>query len=394
MKASNIYELIFSSAIAGAELQASDGRMPPGSNGPYSDPETPVRNVGHWLIMFSRVYEWTGEERFRASALRCAEFLYSREARPHGFSFHHRNGRKDHCNGLVGQAWTFEALVEASALLCDSHYAHLAEEVFFQHPFNEELGLWKRLEIDGRVLSEDPTFNHQLWFAACASLLQTERRAEILRRVNIFLDRLDTNLTVLPEGLVYHPIEHLLEEQLTQQFKFGPQAKRAVRNWLHDLTRLRFPKAPATENELRRRTKENLIYKSIGYHAFNTYAFALLRQQIPNHSFWTTSRFRKMIVYLETDSYRAVLDDNKYGYPYNPPGFEVPFSLMVLKEMDQSELVVVTRWWVGEQFRRSFNPKTGKMEKNTEDPETHTARLYELTRMLREILEEVEIELP
>ena len=47
----------------------------------------------------------------------------------------------------------------------------VAEEVFFQHKFIEKLGVWKRLEIDGSVGRIDQTFNHQLWFASCASLL-------------------------------------------------------------------------------------------------------------------------------------------------------------------------------------------------------------------------------
>jgi len=377
------------------QMNSNDCPVQPGHNGPYHDPETPVRNTGHWLITFSHTFEWTGDEKFRDAARRCADYLLSEPARPHGFSFHHRDqAGKDRCNGLIGQAWTFEALAEVSCLLGDPQYARLAEEVFFQHPFNEELGLWKRLEIDGRVLSEDPVFNHQLWFAACASLIAADARGEIRGRVTCFLDRLPANVTVLAGGLIYQIIQHLFEKDLDQKFTLGTRAKQLARKCLHAFKGLRFPERSPTKAETRVEYGRKWAYKSVGYHAFNMYAFALLKQQIPGHSFWTTDRFREMIAYMRTDEYWQALEDNRYGYPYNPPGFEVPYSLVVLGDLDRDQLIEVTRRWAGEQFRRCFNPQTGKMDRNTEDPETHTARLYELVRLPKEILEAVEIDFP
>jgi len=364
-------------------INSNDGSMSPGHNGPYHDPETPVRNTGHWIITFATAYEWTRDEKYRKAARRCADYLLSKPARPQGFSFYHRNGPKDHCNGLIGQAWTFEALAKAAMLFGDQKYAVLAEEVFFQHTFDEELGLWNRLEIDGNTLSYDMTFNHQLWFAACASLINANRRAEIQKRVTVFIDCLDRNLTVLPNGLVFHPIENLWKKNDPRQFTRSTQMKKSIRTWLNVL---KYWELPAKK-------REKLVYKSIGYHVFNMYAFALLKQQIPDYPFWFSGKFCKMIDYMETFEYQEGIINNKYGYPYNPPGFEVPFLLYVLKGLSRNELIEQTKHWTGEQFRRCYNPKTGMMEKNTEDSKTHTARLYELMRLPREVLNAVDLEL-
>lgn len=374
-------------------VNSSDGSMPSGQNGPYHDPETPVRNTGHWLITFSRLFEWTGDKKYREAARRCAEYLLSKQARPYGYSFHHRNGHKDYCNGLVGQAWTFEALAEASRLFDDPKYARMAEEVFFQHPFDEEAGLWNRLEIDGHVLPFDSAFNHQLWFAACAAMIQANRRDGILRRIKRFMDCFDKNLTVLPKGLVYHPIEHLLEKQLAEQFTFTRRMRKRARNILDGIRSLRWPVMLKSEIRTRREMRDNLVYKSIGYHSFNMYAFALLKPHIAEHPFWNSERFRKMIAYMKTEDLFDGLDENKYGYPYNPPGFEMPYSQFVLENLDTAAAIEITQDWVSEQFARCFNPETLLMDRNTEDPVTHTARIYELTRMPREILETSTIDL-
>ena len=148
-------------------LQHPERYLIPGHNGPYYHQETPIRNKGHWLITFCKLYEWTGDEAFKDKAAEIAENLLSKEARPFGFSFYHRDApKKDQCNGLVGQAWTFEALGQAATTFQDQVFSSVAEEVFLQHHFNEEHGLWNILEVNGRILPIDNAFNHQLWFAA------------------------------------------------------------------------------------------------------------------------------------------------------------------------------------------------------------------------------------
>ncbi|MCB2183198.1 MAG: hypothetical protein KQH63_14290 [Desulfobulbaceae bacterium] len=361
-------------------MDPKSGAMPAGHNGPYLDPETPLRNTCHWLISFAKAYEWTADEKYLKAAGRCANYLVCKEARPHRFSFFHRSGPKDHCNGLIGQAWTFEALANAAHIFNDQHYTDLAEEVFFQHNFDKELGLWDRLEIDGTLLSCDMTFNHQLWFAACASLLKGNKQDELHTMVLHFLHNLDNTLTILPGGLIFHPMIDLWKKK--SHFRSVTVAlKKFVRSWL---TAFKTFERPAVR-------RQKLLSKSVGYHSFNMYGFALLKKKFPHHPLWSSKKFSSMVDFMTSDYFKEKISTNKYGYPYNPPGFEVPFSCSILKDMGEREQIDLIRYWTGEQFARCYNPQSKMLDRNTDDGVTLTARLYEIMQFPYNILKKVDI---
>ncbi|MBH30602.1 MAG: hypothetical protein CMG71_01255 [Candidatus Marinimicrobia bacterium] len=373
-------------SIADKALSEPRRFIQPGCNGPYNDYETPVRNYGHWLITFSKCFELTGDKVYLEKIEQLAEYLISNDARPHGFSFHHRSKEgKDKCNGLVGQAWTFEALTYASSILVDQKYAELAEEVFFQHHFNVEYGLWNRLEIEGNILSIDNTFNHQLWFASCAALLDTPRRKEILGKVIQFIECLPQNVSVLDSGLIYHPIERNINQDDS-----NPSSKSKFRGILKSLlffsSRL---KGQSKDNN--KEFNEKIIHKSVGYHQFNMYAFAALQESLPDHYFWKSSEIKKSVNFMLSNEFKNGLLNNIYGFSYNPPGFEVPYALSVLGNLNKNELVEISSLWVNEQIKRCYNTKTNMMDRNTNDYLTHTARIYELTRLPISILNMIEI---
>jgi len=327
--------------------------MPPGHNGPYHDPETPVRNTGHWLITLLKAYDTSGEQRFLAAARQAATYLRSGEARPMGATFWHRkNPKKDTCNGLIGQAWTIEALAVVARALDMPELIRLAEEVFLLHPFIEDIGLWQRVEVDGTYLPFDMTFNHQLWFAAAGGLLAQYAANDVDARVWRFMDRLEHHMDVYPSGLICHP--------LTFRFSWRQQ----LRNLFNRL-------------QQSAQARRHLAYKAVGYHAFNLYALALLKQQYPDHPFWRSAKFDAAWRYAQSEVYRRGLEDNKYGYPYNPPGFEMAFALEVFAENARAE----QERWVSEQFRRCYDFESHMMSRGTEDPVTYAARLYEATRL-------------
>lgn len=380
-------ELIVSMTDVALVSVVSDKGLPPGHNGLYHDLETPTRNTGHWLITLSRIYQWTGDQKYKDCVRILAEYLCSEEARPNGFAFHHRNGQKDKCNGLIGQAWTFEALAKASEILENLKYAQHAEEVFFQHHFNERYGLWNRLEIDGNNLSIDSTFNHQLWFASCGSLLKTPREKQIKKIMIRFLDCLPENITVMDNGLVYHLIKRKLNDEYSS-VSLKDRIKKIAIKVLKSLGVNKYKQNSIDDEEKHKR----MIYKSIGYHHFNMYAFAMLKEQMPDHSFWKTKEFKKMINYMLTDEFKQGLEDNKYGFPYNPPGFEIPYVLSVLGDLSEKKLIDISEYWLNKQFMRCYNSETFMMDKNTEDPITHTARIYELTRLSQDLIDKISIQ--
>jgi len=384
-----IQDLIYSIADNAIDAQSNrSGYMPPGNNGPYNDPEIPVRNTGHWLITFSNLFKWTKEDKFLDAVSRCAGYLMSAQARPYGHSYHHRNDpQKDKCNGLIGQAWTIEALAEAALLLDDSIYSQRAEEVFFQHNFNEEYGLWNRQEIDGQILSIDKTFNHQLWFAACASLLKSSMRKEIERRVIRFLDCLLENITILDNGLIYHPIERQVRDRHSK-VTYKHHLKNLIDSSMNVFGRRR-TNQDAPENNLR---YNNLVEKSVGYHHFNLYALALVKQQLRDHPFWESTELKKMVNYLFSNEFQLSINNNSYGYPYNPPGFEIPFVMEILCGINPKSIKQF-EFYINEQFKRNFNPATNLFERNNGDVNTCTARLYELTRLSPDLLNKIHIKL-
>jgi len=85
------------------------------------------------------------------------------------------------------------------------------------HPFDEKLGLWRRVEVNGSYLSVDETFNHQLWFAASGSLIcQNCKDKEIIKRVDIFMDTIENALNLYNSGLIVH---HLKSKNLKDMLK-------------------------------------------------------------------------------------------------------------------------------------------------------------------------------
>jgi hypothetical protein len=199
-------ELIEQSGRVALGMQGSDGSFPPGQNGPYADRETPVRTTAHWLITLLSLHERTGEAAFRDAAARAAGYLRSDDVRPMGASFLARTlPERDFCNGLIGQAWAFEAMAAAAEPLGQPRLRELARELFLRHPFDERAGLWRCLNVEGSHGPFDMTFNHQLWFAASGALIEADPRGELGARVQRFLDRtLENHLKVDPSGRIAH----------------------------------------------------------------------------------------------------------------------------------------------------------------------------------------------
>lgn len=329
--------------------QCADGSMPSGHNGPYFDIETPIRNTSHYLIAFLRARELSGEMGYYSAAERCLSYLLANNPYRKIHTFHQRTKvGKDHCNGLIGPAWNMEALLYAADKLNNQHARNLARELFLLHPFDEEDCIWYRVEPDGQVLTCDGTFNHQLWFAACAAPLATDtpEAADLIIR---FLDKLKVNWATARNGRIIHSL--WLKN----------------RRWRERIKRIVKP-------EYRR----SIILKEVGYHAFNLYAFALLADSPVQWPKGLRARVDRAVVYLYHPEYTSLIEQSIYGFPYNPPGWEVMYSLLQLSEFE-FELEEVKRWLI-RQFKKNLDFNSFTLKYNTEDEATMTARIYECAR--------------
>jgi len=332
-----------------------------GHNGLYHDEETPVRNLSHWLFLVSecklRHDDYKIESQFIDNLKqRILDCLLKDEFRPLNQAFWVRkNPKKDFCNGTIGQAWVIEALVRASIAFAEPGLYKIAEDLFCKHPFHDDLGVWGRLNVDGTHSTPDPVFNHQLWMAAAASQLDKTDLAR--QRASLFLDNVASNVKLYHDGIICHlsPVMKMPHKSSDKRLKVE-----AVLNYIFYVM-----------------SRHEQKYKSAGYHAFNLYAFALMHEAFPNHTFWTTRKFRKMIEVTRTAKFKKLNIANPYSYPYNPTGIEMAFVLETFVPNSEHEIGD----WLRLQLSETHVPDDSIMTRQSKDAMTSRARIYEAVRL-------------
>ncbi len=138
-----LFKIIQDSSNLALNDQRKDGSMIAGHNGPYFHSETPIRNTCHWIIAFLKAYKITGDDRYLKASGKCIDFLIESKGE---YNYHHRAVRRgyDMCNGLIGPAWTMEALLVAAKELNRKDLEGLASQIFLLHKFDYNLGLWHK----------------------------------------------------------------------------------------------------------------------------------------------------------------------------------------------------------------------------------------------------------
>jgi hypothetical protein len=349
-------------------LNASTDSFPTGHNGVHNDEHTPARLLGHGIMILSKCYYITHEQKYLKKVRELADFLLTFRF---GFAFHHiLTKKKDPSNGLIGQAWTIEALAEASTVLNDDRYRNVALDLYFQHKFDSEDGLWYILDVSGRHYPKDATFNHQLWFAACASCLNEQK---IDKDICIFLDKIDMNLTQFNNGLIHHSVIHLHKN-------FKHRLGGILKHLLNGSFFYRFLRKPKISSE-------DFYSMCVGYHAFNIYAFAILKNNFPDRSLWRSKGFSNVLSYLNSSDFLEQIYKSGYGFPYNPPGFEVLFSNQVFNFVDDT---LISRL-IKSQFDLHFDLNRFSFSRNNSDSDTLNFRIYELCRVDTNTLNNIKI---
>ena len=360
-----LYDLLYLSAKNALILQNEEGAFPGGHNGVRIDPETPVRNTSHWLITMLKMYSHFKEKVFKDSADKAVNYLLSREARPMQATFWHRKKtEKDFCNGLMGQAYTIEALAIAYKETQNIEIKKVAEEVFLMHPFDEKTGLWQRVAVDGSHLTADETFNHQLWFAASGALLwDSGANEEINRCISIFINNLPLNMRLYKlknKGLIIHPLLRNLSKYNNKINKFNSL-----------ITHIR-------------QIKKKKIMHAIGYHAFNLYALAVIKRIYPIHPFWESEICASALKYAKSKTYIDVTEDPRFSIPHSPAGSETSFferAFVLNTFFPNEDNAAEQQRLISLQFNKSYDFDENMLNKCTADPVTQSARIYKATRL-------------
>ena len=354
-----LQDLFIKSCSKALTLQLSNGAMPSGHNGPHGDIETSVRSTSHWLISFIKAFNLSGDVRFRNAAIDCLQFLQSDFARPMKASFwHRRNKGKDLSNGLIGQAWTIEALIYAFKFFGDDKVLSLAQEVFELHPYHHEVCAWKIVNVDGSIKGVDITFNHQLWFAAIGCELLSLISSSSNCAVDHFLDHLGDGLRTYSDGIICH-------------YQHGYGYPRGIRVILGASLK-------SIENTLFR--NERIYLHSIGYHYFNVYAMYIIHLHKPDLSFFKSKRFDRILSAHKTRSFRSDLLKSEFGFPYNPPGIEIAVSVQMAKESPET-IQSYQKFWLDKQYSETYDFEKFMMTKGTPDPVVSSSRIYEMYRL-------------
>ncbi len=340
------------SAERAISWQLPDGAMPAGHNGPYQDPETSVRNTSHWGITFQTTWEATGNKKLLRAAEACADFLLQNLTPKSPFHCRNKPG-KDKTNGLIGQAWAMEALIELGVRQNRKDLIDAAEAIFKLHPFLVRAGGWKTVNLDGSPNILDRTFNHQLWFCAIGTMLLATGRNSASEPINQFLSRLDVHLRLYANGLIRHITPLFLADGFVEKSK---GALRALRMCSQD---------------------KGIYVKSLGYHAFNTYAFALIQRHHPSAKLASHPTVKRSLNYIVDGDFEREVESSPYGYPYNPPGFEVAVTVNTFFP-DRDDLV---DRWLSRQIDKTYNVHTKQFDLHASDVKTVAARIYEITRI-------------
>ena len=342
-----------------AEYEKNGHTFLHGRNGPHGNSESGVRNAAHWLISFSYAWKISQKEEYRALCDAALRYLMSDEVRPHNYTHMHRTDGGDRCNGVIGPAWAIEALVYAYNTFGAEDILRFAVRLFKMLPFDDKVGLWRRIEIDGTDTGFDLTLNHQLWFAAAGAGL-CAHDAEIAKQIGVFLDMLDRKISLMRGG--YYKMNVSGVSLIAKRYFYDALRTTGA------AVRTRLTKGGA----FMRMT----IY---GYHLFHTYALATLREAFPHHTAWNSDKIKKSVRLLFSEECLNHAMASKFGKHYNPPGFEIAFSVQMLGDLVAEHGAVEKRvnQCVQIQVESTYNHATGFMDRVDYDTVTYASRIYE-----------------
>jgi hypothetical protein len=351
------HELLVRSAEAALDIQRDDGSFPAPQHGADEESPTPVRTTAQWLLTLTEACNIAAEDRFYNAAADAVSYLLKSDLRPSGFTFHVRDAPgKDSCDGLVGQAAPIRALARASTVLNRPELADFAREIVHLHPFDERLGLWKPVDIDGTTLPYDRTLNHQLIFAASIATLADDD-SEIVRLIRRFLTILPSTMRLHTDGL----IKHYLRPNPMDAFR---TVVRSPNHWRLLLNEVVFHYYSRSAE--RRRTE-------IGYHPVNLSSLAALQRAVPDHPIWDVQLIQRVLEFARINSKLYLSGTESYGGS-TMPGTSIALALHVLGDRELADI----REFIESDIRRKYDEASGLLTDPDTDATFQAAQVFHL----------------
>jgi hypothetical protein len=367
-----VRKTIIKAANLGIKLQRHNGSMPPGHNGSRYHKETPTRATCHWSIIFFSAYKITQNKKFFSAGKNCVAYILDPKRKPHKFTYISRiHQGKDMCNGLIGQAWVLEALVNAYQYLELDRTSIRKEIIRLLNviPFNATKQLWEVIDIDGKNLGIDKTYNHQLWYAVqCFSAAKHLNLSnEIANNALAFFENtnLGNNICIHKSGL----ISHYIAPTIKNLGLLALPTNMLVRSI--DIIEPRY------QNSLQKiPLLQTYLKQCLGYQMYNLYAFAFLNEvdssAVPQRIVTNLDRLMQVINIYQ---YYRHFSSSGYGYNYNPIGFEIGYIQYSFKENEQMAFD-----WISKQLDHYFTPELRAV--NTDDQNLLLSRVYELYKLI------------
>ena len=297
----------------------------PGHNGPYRDNETFIRSNAHMICFLSNIdpdFKYIEEVRFLVKQ------IFESQHKLDNYFFRNRSKKgKDEVNGVIGIAWIIEA-VSISAIKYDFNDSkdfllNIEEKI----PFDNERCLWLApSSSNSKKWKIDNNFNHQLWLAYALILKSKALKQDLSKNILLFFKKINKNLETRRSGLIVHSVRN----------------NNKIKSILKDIR-------DTTICIYKNKSKS---YKENGYHLFNLFAFARIKQEGFFYLFENSKEFKKALNYCNSqrlysslnknnekrDFYElsppSMLEFNRYGIPYNVSGLEYLLIKDIFKLID------------------------------------------------------------
>jgi hypothetical protein len=263
-------------------------------------------------------------------------------------------------NSLIGQAWAIEPLIVIGTSTANERYLDVAASIIMMHPYDPDRHGWHTVDVDGGILGEDTSLNHQVWMAAMGIMLGKHGGYDRLLRTSLDLcAHLGDKAVLLGEGLIGQMI--------------SPRNRWTV----------------AKESLNRMLARQSLASVSRGYLTFLLYGISLAYEHSREEGFWESDGLRQMIgdavAYVEGNYPYGFLEAaSSFRWSYNPAGIEMAYILQTLGAYtgmgDEASRASMCKW-LNKQFQGYYDVHTGLLNRNTSDPQVLAARLYEATRI-------------